>query len=151
MNRRRSTLALCALCPLLLGAQPLPNANLDAAAIRQAGLDYLEGWYQGSVERVDRALHPDLAKRHLQASFGGTQILSQTSKSNLLEWTKAGAGLKAAKEVQKVEVEVLEVRGNIATAKAVSGEFVEYMHLVRTGEKWQIVNILWTPAKPSKS
>lgn len=81
---------------------------------------------------------------------GGTQLLSQTSKSNLLEWTKAGAGLKAAKELQKVEVEVLEVRGNIATAKAVSGEFVEYMHLVRTGEKWQIVNILWTPAKPSK-
>lgn len=37
-------------------------ANADAA-IRQTALDYIEGWYEGNAERMERALHPELAKR----------------------------------------------------------------------------------------
>jgi hypothetical protein len=35
----------------------------DSAAIRQPALDYIEGWYEADAERMERALHPDLAKR----------------------------------------------------------------------------------------
>ena len=35
----------------------------DEAAIRAAALDYLEGWYAGDAARMERSLHPDLAKR----------------------------------------------------------------------------------------
>ena len=38
-------------------------SNADAAAIRQTALDYIEGWYEGNAERMERALHPELAKR----------------------------------------------------------------------------------------
>jgi len=34
----------------------------DAAAIKQTSLDYIEGWYEGNSERMERALHPELAK-----------------------------------------------------------------------------------------
>ena len=36
-------------------------ANADAA-IRQTALDYIEGYYEGNAERMERALHPELAK-----------------------------------------------------------------------------------------
>ena len=33
------------------------------AAIRATALDYIEGWYAGDAARMERALHPELAKR----------------------------------------------------------------------------------------
>ena len=39
------------------------QSSADSAAIRTTALDYIEGWYEGSSERMERALHPELAKR----------------------------------------------------------------------------------------
>lgn len=38
------------------------SAASDEAKIRAAALDYIEGWYEGDAERMERALHPHLAK-----------------------------------------------------------------------------------------
>ena len=35
----------------------------DHDAIVRAALDYFEGWFDGDAARMERALHPDLAKR----------------------------------------------------------------------------------------
>ena len=35
----------------------------DRDAIVRAALDYFEGWFDGDAARMERALHPDLAKR----------------------------------------------------------------------------------------
>jgi hypothetical protein len=40
--------------------QQQPN---EEAAIRATALDYVEGWYTGDAARMERALHPELAKR----------------------------------------------------------------------------------------
>ena len=48
---------------LLVGAAAFAVVPEDEAAIKATALDYLEGWYSGDAERMERALHPDLAKR----------------------------------------------------------------------------------------
>jgi Putative lumazine-binding len=35
----------------------------EEAGVRAAVLDYVEGWFDGNAERMERALHPDLVKR----------------------------------------------------------------------------------------
>jgi len=50
-------------CVFQASAQTTPTTEADKAAIRQTALDYIEGWYEGNSERMERALHPDLAKR----------------------------------------------------------------------------------------
>ena len=37
-------------------------SDADRQAITQTALDYVEGWYEANPERMERALHPDLAK-----------------------------------------------------------------------------------------
>ena len=37
----------------------------DLEAIKQTALDYGQGWYEGNADRMERALHADLAKRVL--------------------------------------------------------------------------------------
>ena len=65
-----------ALVPLLLLAGNLDaQTSADSAAIRQAALDYIEGWYEGNAERMERALHPDLAKRIINVDQRGRSVL----------------------------------------------------------------------------
>ena len=35
----------------------------DRDAIVRVALDYFEGWFDGDAARMERTLHPDLAKR----------------------------------------------------------------------------------------
>src|SRR4051794_8499450 len=58
----------------------------DETLVTQTVLDYFESWFTGDVERMDRALHPDLVKR------GPT--LAVTTKERMLELTARGEGLQ---------------------------------------------------------
>ena len=42
----------------------------DVEAIHAAVLDYVEGWFDGDGDRMQRALHPELVKRSRDARSG---------------------------------------------------------------------------------
>lgn len=48
---------------LALAVPAAAQTGADSAAVRASALDYAEGWYEGSSERMARALHPELVKR----------------------------------------------------------------------------------------
>ena len=105
-------------------------------AITQTVLDYFEGWFEGDVARMERALHPDLAKRRAADELG------ITTKAHMVELTEQGAGAGDAGD-GRIEVEVHDVYKDAATATVRSATYHEYVHLVRTSEGWRIANALW--------
>ena len=129
-------------------AQDNPALEQEKVAIKKAALDYMEGWYQGSAERMERALHPDFVKRSVWPLPNGRQIVEGLGKNSMVEMTRAGGGTKSPKDKQKCEVTILDIQGTIASAKVVSGDYYEYLHLARTGGGWKILNILWVPLRP---
>ncbi len=93
---------------------------------------------------MERSLHPDLAKRAVrQHPKSGRPILSFLSKSTLVEYTNSGGGKDTPKEKLFYELTVLDVYKDIATVKAVSADYVDYIHLAKWNGQWMIVNILW--------
>jgi hypothetical protein len=70
-----TALALTAGMPAAATAQNLTASDQDKEAVRQAAYDYAEGYYQGAVDRMERALHPLLTKRGLMARGGGPAVL----------------------------------------------------------------------------
>ncbi len=108
--------------------------------ITQTALDYFEGWFDGDVERMGRALHPDLVKRSPGGQQGAT--LGITTKERMLELTAAGDGIEDGVD-RRLEVEVEDVRDDIASVTVRSAVYHEYLHLVRTPEGWKIANALW--------
>jgi hypothetical protein len=65
--------------------------SADRAAIRNVALDYIEGWYAGDATRMERALHPELAKRMVRTNpSGGESILDQQSAMTLVQGTRTG-------------------------------------------------------------
>jgi hypothetical protein len=104
--------------------------------IRKTALDYFEGWFDGDVGRMRRALHPGLAKRALEEDGG----LNETTAEWMIDATAAGRGKRAGVEI---DVDVVDVYGNIANVVVRSSVYREYLQLVRTADGWKIVNALW--------
>src|SRR4028118_1465241 len=91
------------------GAQAQTNvSDADKAAIKQTALDYIEGWYEGDAERMERSLHPDLAKRIVLINSQDKQSrLDQMGAVRLVEGTRRGGGKDTPKEKQQKEITVL--------------------------------------------
>ena len=121
----------------------------DAAAIKQTALDYIEGWYEGNAERMERAVHPELAKRIVQTNAQGRSRLDQMSAMTLVMGTRRGGGKDTPADKQQKDVTILDVYENAASVKVVASEWVDYLHMAKFGGRWVIVNVLWE-LKPQK-
>lgn len=121
----------------------------DKAAITATALDYIEGWYEGSAERMERALHPDLAKRIVRTNDKGQSMLSQMSAMGLVQGVKRGGGKDTPKERQQKDVTILDVYENAASVKVVASDWIDYLHVAKFNGRWVIVNVLWE-LKPAK-
>ena len=115
----------------------------DKAAITATALDYIEGWYEGSAERMERALHPDLAKRIVRTNDKGQSMLSQMSAMGLVQGVKRGGGKDTPKDKQQKDITILDVFENAATVKLVAADWIDYLHIAKYNGRWVIVNVLW--------
>ncbi len=130
-------------------AQTITASASDQAAIKQTALDYVEGWYEGNSERMERALHPELAKRIVRTNDKGQSRLEQMSAMTLVQYTRNGGGKTTPKEQQQKDVMILDVFENTASVKAVMSGWIDYMHMAKSNGRWVIVNVLWE-LKPEK-
>ena len=126
-----------------------PSAEAERAAIKQTALDYIEGWYEGNAERMEKALHPELAKRIVHTSPEGRSRLDQMGAMTLVQFTRRGGGKDTPKEKQQKDVTILDVFENAASVKVVASEWIDYLHMAKSNGRWVIVNVLWE-MKPQK-
>jgi len=115
----------------------------DREAIKQTALDYIEGWYEGNAERMERALHPDLAKRIVMTGPQGRSQLQQMSAMGLVQNTRRGGGKDTPKEKQQKDVTILDVFNNAASVKVLASDWIDYLHVAKFNGRWVIVNVLW--------
>jgi hypothetical protein len=125
------------------------QSKSDSELIKQTALDYIEGWYEGNAERMERALHPELAKRIVRTDARGRGSLGQMGAMTLVQLTRMSDGRDIPKEKQQKDVIVLDVFGNAASAKVIASDWIDYMHLAKWNGRWVIVNVLWE-MKPQK-
>ena len=129
---------------LLAAAPARAQTAADSAAVRQAALDYIEGWYEGNPERMARALHPELAKRLVRTDRqSGASDVRQMGASELVMQTRRGGAKDTPTERQRKEVRVLDIYNDVASVKVDADTWIDYMHLARSDGRWKIVNVLW--------
>ncbi len=117
---------------------------VDAEAIKQAASDYIDGWYEGDAVRMERCLHPDLAKRELSVHpQTGRSMLSPVSTTWMIEYTRAGGGIDTPAGDRDFEVTILDIWKDIASVRVVASGFTDYLHLARFNGEWVVVNALW--------
>jgi hypothetical protein len=134
---------LVVLLAMLAPGAASAQTDADRAAIRAAALDYIEGWYSGNAERMERAVHPELAKRIVQRSPNGRSFLDQQSAMTLVQNTRSGGGTQTPEPRRLKEVTILDVYQNAASVKVVASDWIDYLHVARWNGSWKIVNVLW--------
>ena len=139
----RKMILVSAFALLVFGSQASAQSPADASAIKQTALDYIEGWYEGNAERMERALHPELAKRIVRTSQEGNSRLDQMSALTLVQGTRRGGGKNTPKEKQQKDVTILDVFENAASVKVVASDWIDYLYMARFNGRWVIVNVLW--------
>jgi hypothetical protein len=157
MKGRRSmkNLLLILICGFMFAVSEVQGqtkvSDADREAITQTALDYVEGWYEANAERMERALHPDLAKRVVFTDERGRSRLDQMSAMGLVQGVKRGGGKDTPKEKQQKDITILDVFENAASVKAVMSGWIDYMHMSKINGRWVIVNVLWELKRTPKS
>ena len=140
----RAILGLICMALILVPAAAMAQSSDDRAAIRATALDYIEGWYAGDADRMERALHPELAKRIVMTDPGtGKAMLRDMTASQLVEATGAAYGTRTPKEKQQKDVTILDIYENAAVVKIVAADWVDYLQVAKWEGRWVIVNVLW--------
>lgn len=128
-------------------ARPDPTGtahdDTETDAIRATALDYIEGWYEGDAERMERSLHPHLAKRFVEEIAEGSVRLTETSALQLVQQVRRGGGSGTPAAVRRADVRILDVFQDVASVRVDAHAWIDYMHLAKWRGKWKIVNVLW--------
>ena len=141
--RRISIFALGIALTSPLAAQSASPATAETAALKQTALDYIEGYYTGDAARMERAVHPELAKRIVNTDGAGHDSLGQMSALTLINATRAGYGKNIPQDKQQKDVTILDVFENAAVVKVVASDWVDYLEMAKWNGQWKIVNVLW--------
>ncbi|MDM4766492.1 nuclear transport factor 2 family protein [Pelomonas sp. SE-A7] len=140
--KRRNIMALGAAVAGLAADPALAAEGEREAAIRRTAMDYIEGWYTGDAARMERSLHPELAKRVMMKGPDGRRRLQQMSAMTLTQSTRQ----RPAKEdkTSRRELRILDIFQGTASVRLDAEGWIDYMHLVETDDgRWLIVNVLW--------
>ncbi|MFL5480855.1 MAG: nuclear transport factor 2 family protein [Gemmatimonadaceae bacterium] len=119
------------------------QSAVDSAAIRATALDYIDGWYTGDGARMERALHPELAKRIVRSDSLGRYRLDQQSAMTLVTNTRSGGGKDTPTADRREDVRILDIYQNAAVARIDASYWVDYLQLAKWRGRWVIVNVLW--------
>lgn len=112
-------------------------------ALRQAALDYIEGWFVCDPDRMERAVHPALHKvQPIPFEKTGKTMVNHVPASFLIEGARAKVGALDEGE-RNVQIKILDIQPDIAAVEVVSSMYFEYLHLAKLNEQWKIVNVLW--------
>jgi hypothetical protein len=144
MENRVSWLKILAVC--FLSSYGLQAQDRDSALIREAALNYVQGFFTADPSRMEKSLSPELAKRIIIKDKTGDAIQNMGYSLLLL----SGRNNKNNNELNpglpfKAEVIIYDIGTNIATAKVVTNkfQFIDYLHLGRVDGNWKIINVLW--------
>lgn len=136
--------AILFIAQIELKAQTIP----DSLKIRETVSNYIEGWYSADTARMNKGIHPELAKRGIVPSRDGKQtVMLKASFNEMMGWTSKKPNQIKDKSIKTsdIKISIVEIGVNVAVAKCVSPEYIDYLHLARLKNEWIIMNAIWEP------
>lgn len=101
--------------------------------------DYIEAWYDKDPDRMKQGVHAKLAKRHPVSS--NPDGIESIDFEMLMGAIPLYGGQKG--DERTIDIEIFDSIKNIAAAKVISNDYVDYIHLVKIDNEWMIINVLW--------
>jgi len=137
-----TVLAPAALTPAALSAQ---SAD-DREGVERAALDYLEGFYEGSEEKIRRAVHADVLKFGFYKDGGAYERTPMSFEEMIGFANRVRDSGRFPPESAPKRVELLDVLDQTAVAKVYAWWGSDYLSMAKYDGEWKIVQVLWQSA-----
>ena len=110
---------------LSINAQQNKTSGDDASSVRLTVTNYIEAYYTGDARRMEQTLHPHYLKHMIHGDIPmrektGTQMVQEVRSNGPVD-------LPAANKTEQVSV--LDIAGDIASAKLVTPGWTDYVTL----------------------
>ncbi|MGA8440369.1 MAG: nuclear transport factor 2 family protein [Candidatus Sulfotelmatobacter sp.] len=139
MKRYLSGLALSFLLfHISTRAQDNKAPSDDTSAIRATVQNYIEGYYTGDAARMEQSLHP----HYLKHMIHGDIPMREKSGSEMVEEIRSHGPSDLPRAEQTEQISVLDIAGDIASAKLVAAHWVDYMTLSKLDGQWKILSVV---------
>ncbi len=139
MNRFALSLSILLFLSLSSNAQNKETAaDDDVSAVRSTVINYIEAYYTGDAARMERTLHSNYLKQKIH---GNIPVRTQTG-ADLVQAARSGEGKHLTQEERKEQITVLDVAGNIASARLVTPGWTDYMTLTKIEGQWKILSVV---------
>jgi Putative lumazine-binding len=119
-------------------AQQNKASTNDPSLISATVRDYIEGYYTGDAARMERTLHP----HYLKHIIHGTIPMRETTGTQMIDNVRA-EGIPNLEASQRTEqITVLDISGEIASAKLVTPGWTDYLTLSKSDGTWKILSVV---------
>lgn len=128
---------------MTLAPERLEASQEDIEAVTRAAMDYAEAWYQGDAQRHALAYHPECVKR----AYGvdpdtGVTYLDVVTPQYMVDTAATGVTI-----VEDCEIEVIidDISEGIASVRAYSCRWVDFLHIVKARGEWKLFHVAYHP------
>ena len=117
----------------------------DRDGVKQAVLDYVEGFYEGDTTKLQRSLRPELAKYGFWKAKDSTRYAgSQMTFTEALAYARrVRAQSRPTPATAPKLVELLDVQDQTASAKLTAWWGTDYLLLAKYDGRWMISHVVW--------
>lgn len=112
-------------------------------AVRSVVMDYVEGWFEGDMGRMQRALHPELVKRCRGIEGDDPDALETLPAREMIDATADGEGCREDAADRRIEIRIDHLSRGIAGVQCFCHCHVDLLHLIDMQDGWKIVNAAW--------
>ena len=114
------------------------TSNDDVSAVRSTVTNYIDGYFTGDAQRMEQTLHPHYLKHVIDAAVP----MREMTGLEVIRIVR-GEGVPDLPAASKTEqVTVLDVAGDIASAKLVTPGWTDYLTLSKLNGEWKILSVV---------
>jgi Putative lumazine-binding len=110
----------------------------DDAAVRATVTNYIEGYYTGDAGRMEKSLHP----HYLKHMIHGNIPMRDKTGSQMVQEVRSNGPSNLPLSERTEQVNVLDVSGDIASAKLVTPHWIDYITLAKSDGQWKILSVV---------
>jgi hypothetical protein len=112
------------------------SSGPDTTAVHATVQNYIEAYYTGDAHRMEQTLHP----QYLKHVIHGDIPMREKTAAQMVSEVRAHGSSDHTAHVEQISV--LDITGNIASAKLVVEGWVDYMTLSKSDGGWKILSVV---------
>jgi hypothetical protein len=134
---KHALLAFALFLTLNLSARTQNQAS-DTSAIQATVTNYIEAYYAGDAARMQSTMHPHYRKHMIH----GNIPMREWTGEQMVHSVRLNGPAEMPTGEKTEQVSVMDISGEIASAKLVTPHWVDYIILQKLNGSWKILSVV---------